>query len=258
MMWSEILGHETQIARLKKDLEENRLPHALLFCGIEGIGKKKIALALAQAINNTTKVFHPDCVLIEPAGKTIRIEVLRELKQKAYLHPLEGKAKVFIIDDADKMTTAGANALLKILEEPPQETYFILVTSRPSFILTTIRSRCRMVSFSPLVKEKLPKNPQEEESKKEALAGWNQLGPSPAPSQIFKLGEAWSDEEEKLPAIIQSLGEIFYEKINQTEEPARLKMLTDRWLAIQKAKNKLETYANKRLLVESLLFRLSS
>ena len=286
-MWSQILGHTKQIEQLKKALAENKIPHAFLFCGIEGIGKKRVALGLAQSLNDTSKINHPDCFLIEPAGekiKTIRVDVLRDLKQKAYLHPLEGKAKIFIIDQPEKMTLAGANALLKILEEPPSQTYFILITSSSSLLLPTIRSRCQIIEFSPLSEELIAKKLMEEgKNTKEAalLAGLAQgslekaltfdpklfediktklegLQKNPTPTNIFSLSETWSDEEERLPFIFDVLSRLFYERIGKDRGEETLSRLTDQWFAIQTAKNKLQTTANKRLLLESLLFTLAS
>lgn len=288
-MWSQILSHSRQIEQIKKALAENKVPHAYLFSGLEGIGKKKVALGLAQALlgekEKIKKNIHPDCILLEPDGKTIRVEQLRDLKHKAALKPLEGDAKIFIIDQAEKMTLAGANALLKILEEPPALTYFILITSKPSRLLPTIVSRCQRLEFGPLdekiIFQKL-KSLGKGESEAAILARHAQgslqralafdlaffeeiqtklgdLRKNPRPSSILGLSEELAEEEEeKIDFFLNTLSLLAYEKIRQTEENEKLSGLAEKWLAIEKAKNKLDTTVNKRLLLESLLFKLVS
>jgi len=90
---------------------------------------------------------HPDFVVIIPSGHYIKIEQIREIKNFAYVKPALSKRKVVIIDDAHTMTSQAANALLKVLEEPPADTTFILTTSRRSAILPTILSRTFQVEF---------------------------------------------------------------------------------------------------------------
>jgi DNA polymerase-3 subunit delta' len=75
---------------------------------------------------------------------------MRQIEAEANFRPIEGKARVFIVDDADKLNDASANALLKVLEEPPGTSHLILITARPAMLLTTIRSRCQTIRFSPL------------------------------------------------------------------------------------------------------------
>jgi DNA polymerase-3 subunit delta' len=286
-MWKKILGHKKQVEQLQKDLEENKVPHAYLFSGIEGIGKRGVALGLAQALlswQKTEKNFHPDFHLIEPAGQTIKVEVLRQLKQKIYLHPLEGIAKVVLIDKAEAMTDAGANALLKILEEPPQQTYFILISSQPTKLLPTIRSRCQRLEFNPLseqeIRELLVKQGMDlkEASQRAAFAqgslqaalsfdaalfeqiqnGIEGLRVDPKPSQILALSETWSEEGEKIPFILTSLTHLWHKKIMETRDEKTSRQLSLQWFAIGQASRSLETYANKQLLLENLLFTLTA
>jgi DNA polymerase-3 subunit delta' len=75
---------------------------------------------------------------------------MRQIEKEANFRPFEGKARVFLIDEADKLNDASANALLKVLEEPPKTSYLILITARPAMLLPTILSRCQMIRFSPL------------------------------------------------------------------------------------------------------------
>jgi DNA polymerase-3 subunit delta' len=80
----------------------------------------------------------------------LRVEQMRQIEKEANFRPFEGKARVFLIDEADKLNDASANALLKVLEEPPRTSHLILITARPAMLLPTILSRCQMIRFSPL------------------------------------------------------------------------------------------------------------
>ena len=165
-------------------LEAGRLPGALLFVGEEGIGKKLFALEVARALNCRTpvnneacgtcsvckrivKVNYPnsadrdewipmiwtdyrDVGMVVAPKRVLRVDQMRQIEREANFRPFEGKARVFIIDEAEKFNDASANALLKVLEEPPSTTHLILITSRPAMLLPTILSRCQMVRFSPL------------------------------------------------------------------------------------------------------------
>lgn len=286
-MWKNILGHKKQRGQLERTLREKKLPHALLFSGIEGIGKRAVALDLIQGLTGETsreriaKKLHPDVHFIEPSGTTIKIDVIRELKQKLYLHPLEGKAKAVLIDKPETMTEAASNALLKILEEPPQDTYFILVSAQAARLLPTIRSRCQTLDFSPLsenditahlqrqgfsaeeagqrallsqgsLKAAIECDPEFFEEMKKKLAG---LLKEPKPSAIFELSETWSHEDEKIPLLLAALHHLWHEKITgggATETEFR------QWLTLQNAPLQLERHANKQLLFENLLFTLTS
>jgi len=95
---------------------------------------------------------HPDVILITPQGlgRIIKIDQIRDLQPIITYGPVEGRARVIIIKEADNITEAASNAFLKILEEPPRDTYFFLTTSRPHKMLQTIRSRSTVIRFSPL------------------------------------------------------------------------------------------------------------
>jgi DNA polymerase-3 subunit delta' len=82
--------------------------------------------------------------------RVLRVEQMRQIEKEANFRPFEGKARVFLIDEADKLNDASANALLKVLEEPPGTSHLILITARPAMLLPTILSRCQMIRFSPL------------------------------------------------------------------------------------------------------------
>lgn len=167
-------------------LEAGRVPGTLLFSGEEGVGKKLFALELAKALNcqtpgetrescdhcssclrisqsrfpdysddkdNKERLVwsdHPDVALARPYHRLLRIGPMREIEQEANFRPYEGRARIFIIEEADRLNPQSSNALLKTLEEPAPTSYLILITSRPASLLPTIRSRCQMIRFAPL------------------------------------------------------------------------------------------------------------
>jgi DNA polymerase-3 subunit delta' len=160
MSFLDIYGHEKQIAILRQALSQNRVGHSYLFSGIEGTGKKTLALELAKVVNcekgselndscNECPVClkmmhqnHPDIFLVEPEGQFIRINAIRDIQEQMTFRPMEGNKRVYVIDNADRMNDQAANALLKTLEE--------LVTSKPYTLPSTIISRCRHMRFNPL------------------------------------------------------------------------------------------------------------
>lgn len=167
MSFLEICGHAGQIAILKKTVARRRASHAYLFSGIGGIGKKTLALSFVKALNCQQKdaddacgkcssclkmqrKTHPDLITVEPDGQFIRIAAIREIQEQMKIKPLEGGWRGIIIDEADKLREEAANALLKTLEEPNAFNIFILICSRPHYLLPTIVSRCRQMRFHPL------------------------------------------------------------------------------------------------------------
>lgn len=171
MAFSDICGHEKQIGILQKAIVNNRVPHAYLFYGMKGIGKRRTALVFAKALNcmagkgdacgrcapcrKADHGNHPDLILIEPSGQFIRIQEIRALQEQMTYRPFEGGKRIFIVADADKMNPTAANALLKVLEEPTPSNILILVTSRPYQLPMTILSRCQPLRFNPLTRDTL-------------------------------------------------------------------------------------------------------
>jgi DNA polymerase-3 subunit delta' len=171
--FDEVLGNSRVKNILRLALQRGRVPNSLLFCGPEGVGKRTLALVLAKAINcqrrqddpcdecATCRAISagrfPDVQVIKPDGQVIKVEYVREMRQLAYLRPMVGKKRVFIITEAEKLTDESANTLLKILEEPPFFSQFILITPNPHLILPTIKSRCQILQFGPVGKEEIVK-----------------------------------------------------------------------------------------------------
>ncbi len=163
-----IIGHTTQWNFLKKLVEQDRVPHAFLFSGMDGLGKKKTALEFIKLLNcqeagiskapcgrctfcrlvDSQK--HPDLQFIEPHGKAITIDQIRELQKWLNLKSQLALQKTVIIDDAHCLNVESGNCFLKTLEEPSGGTIFFLVSSKPELLLFTIRSRCSQLKFFPV------------------------------------------------------------------------------------------------------------
>ena len=173
MAFKDVAGNVRIKKILKLALERTRVPNSLLFCGPEGAGKKAMALTLAKTLNclNLTtdscdacpsckaidEGRHPDVMLIEVKDekKAVAIDQIRLLRQMAYLRPMTGKKRVFIVVDAAEMSADAANSLLKVLEEPPLHSHIVLVTARPFLLFPTIRSRCQTLAFSAIGREEI-------------------------------------------------------------------------------------------------------
>ncbi len=188
-MFDNLAGNKRAKEVLQRMLRAGRVPGALLFAGEEGIGKKHFALELARALNCRARVGiegcgkcaaclrigrvelpeaddrdahkkiiwseHPDVGLVRPYNRSILVDAVREVERETNFRPAEGAARVFIIEDADKLNESASNALLKTLEEPHTTSYLVLITARPASLLTTIRSRCQVVRFAPLSVEEI-------------------------------------------------------------------------------------------------------
>jgi DNA polymerase-3 subunit delta' len=170
-IWAGIAGQASAVALLQRAVALDRLAHAYAFIGPTGVGRGLAALALAQAAlcpargcgtcavcRRVAAGQHPDCQVIAPTAPRdnpkgapmIRIEQVRELERTAALAPFEGNRKVFVLDDAERMTLPTAQALLKTLEEPPPRTHLVLILANPRALPPTVLSRCQRVRFRPL------------------------------------------------------------------------------------------------------------
>lgn len=169
MRFNEIYGHEKTISILKNAMVVGRIAHAYLFYGMEGVGKKTTASVFARALNCGGKEppcddcdscrkaehkNHPNIINIRAEGQFIKIAAVRELQARMAFRPEEGQ-RVFIIEEADRMNPAAANALLKILEEPSAGNILLLTTARPHALPMTILSRCQHLRFTPLPRQEV-------------------------------------------------------------------------------------------------------
>lgn len=169
MSFKDIYGHEKQISVLQTAAARNRIPHAYLFYGMEGVGKRTVAEVFSKAMNCRSNSIdacdecpscvkidhgnHPDVVMIRAEGQFIKVKEIRELQEQMKFRPFEGRKRIFIIDDADRMNIVSANALLKTLEEPSASNILMLITARPHQLPMTILSRCQHLRFNPLRRE---------------------------------------------------------------------------------------------------------
>jgi DNA polymerase III subunit delta' len=178
MVLDDILGHTRVRDGLKTAAATDTVHHAMLFSGPDGVGKSTVAKAFAalaacptptstgdacgscrscdRILNHVTgeETRHPDVLWLSPqSSAVIKIAQVRNLLGIIPYPPLEARVRTVIIEPADALNVEAANALLKTLEEPPSSTRFILITSRPDALLTTIRSRCQSIHFGRLSDE---------------------------------------------------------------------------------------------------------
>jgi len=149
-------GHQKQWKFLKKSAELGRLPHALLFYGQKGLGKKALAIELSKFLLG--KISPPDFILIEPQGKEIQIAQIRSLMQGLSFKPYLSDFKIAVLNKAHLMTPESQNCFLKFLEEPTDKTYLILITEYPAMLLSTIISRVQKLRFFPAKDFKIEDN----------------------------------------------------------------------------------------------------
>jgi DNA polymerase-3 subunit delta' len=173
MAFRDVIGNQRAVQIIKKEIERGRVYSAYLFTGMEGVGKKLVALNMAKALNCTNaegdacdscppcqridKGVHPDLLQINPTGETIKIGQIRELQQSLAFKPYEARWRVVIVDGAERMTRETANAFLKTLEEPPQSTTIILIAAALEGLPPTVLSRCQRITFNPLSEEEVNK-----------------------------------------------------------------------------------------------------
>ncbi len=185
MALKDVVGQEGALEILRGSITKNRVAHAYLFAGEDGIGKKLTAINFAKALNcqknrnafshhasrrthyeidccdkcssciKIDKAIHPDVFLIAPENGQIKVDVIRKLVESLAYKAFEGKWKIAIIDEADTLNQSAANAFLKTLEEPPDKSILVLISSMPELILTTIQSRCQRINFLPLPLNKM-------------------------------------------------------------------------------------------------------
>jgi len=174
MSLRDVIGHRRLTALISRAIDRESLPPTLLFAGPSGVGKWRVALATAQALNclepvrdadglpfdacgrcracdRITRGVHVDVITLEPDERaSIKVDVVRDMLGRTGYRPFEGKRRVVLIREADTLGEEAQNALLKNLEEPPPGTVFILTTAVPGVLLSTVRSRCMRLRFGRL------------------------------------------------------------------------------------------------------------
>jgi DNA polymerase-3 subunit delta' len=184
MSLREIIGQDKAIGMLAGAMKRNRIANSYLFSGESGIGKRTVAINFAKALNcmkyipydqvsgtgegpmqtvrRETEIdacdacdscrkiesgTHPDVLLIAPEDRQVRIDEIRRIDEVLSFKPFEGRKKIVIVDNAEAMNISAANAFLKTLEEPPEDSIIILISSNPDYLPDTIRSRCSTIHF---------------------------------------------------------------------------------------------------------------
>lgn len=171
--FKEIIGHKQEIAHLQRAIESGKISHAYIFNGDKGTGKRTLADAFAMTLQCTGQEErpcgnchscrqaasgnHPDIIHVGHAKPaSIGVEDVREqLVGDVQIRPYNGKYKIYIISDADKMTVQAQNAILKTIEEPPEYAVIILLTANCQTLLDTIRSRCVLINLKPVPDEQV-------------------------------------------------------------------------------------------------------
>jgi DNA polymerase III subunit delta' len=289
--FSVIQGQDEAVALLRRAVAAGRVAHAYAFAGPPGTGRKLTALAFAKALvapdggsaaERIERGVHPDVRVIAPTPPegnpkgplAVRIESIRALERGAALRPAEAPMKVFIVDDADRMTLATPQAFLKTLEEPPDRTVIILILSQLRVLPATVLSRCQVVRFRPRRPEGtlalLPDG--RAEGRTRALATLA-LVEARGVEAILKSGEEIGRDRESAEAVVdacwlwyrdllcQETGadsslRVFRDITNRPRGPRPLGQVLGGLVACREAWQSLQGNVSPRLTVEVLLSRL--
>lgn len=219
-MFDKIIGNDKIKEMLYKSVKDKKTSHSYLFVGIEGIGKKEIAKEFAKMLLcisdnkycNTCKSCiefdsnnNPDFLYIEPEGNSVKIEQIRYIQRKIQEKPIISNKKVYIINDADKMTTEAQNCLLKTLEEPPEYSTIILIGSNENMFLSTIKSRCMIIHFSKIEDEKIRKYLEEKYELKDISTNMLEIFQGSIGKAILLKDK--KEQYEKIELIIKSISQ---------------------------------------------------
>lgn len=238
---------------LKRALKSGRVSHAYMFYG-EGSLKGELALRFAQALfckvleddacgechdcRRVENLTHPDVKLVRPDGAVFKISQVREIRSEVSLKPYEGERRVFILEECDRMNLPAANALLKVLEEPPPWTVLILLISHPSALPPTVSSRCQVLFAG----EEVEANLQDELLHR--ILSIKDLTFRELYELSSELGEM---DREKLVTLLDSLIELMLKKGELTE-------LVDEISAVKEGL--LDRFLNVQMAVDRILFKI--
>ncbi len=211
VLLSRIVGHDDRIHKLKNYFSQHHAGRTFLFSGPSGVGKKQVAWGLSQILlcENKTPNFdacgvcgscrrvekkeHESLMWVDPDSDLIKIDDAKEILQFLRLRSLS-KFRIVIIDQAHRMNASAGNSLLKIMEEPPEDLFFFLISSAPTQILQTLRSRSMKVAFQSLSVTDLRKISQASISVLNSVRGrLDLIGQKEDPEQQ-KEKKSWADE----------------------------------------------------------------
>ena len=226
----ELIGHEKISAFFAKVKEQNKLSHAYCFVGPESVGKKYFAQIFGAKLLNTSLAklnTHPDFCLVtqeynekeEKTNKDINISQIRNLRSFLSQSPYLGEYKIAIIDNAEKMNSEAANALLKILEEPTPKTILFLITANETLLPSTITSRAQMLYFAPVAKNVLTKWLESFQTNfaKTELSALSCGLPGKLKNWLAE-PESFVDYKKEIERFLSLIGKTFFEKLKIVED----------------------------------------
>jgi DNA polymerase III delta' subunit len=275
-----VRGQNRVVEILQRAIAQDRLPHAYLFCGPAGSGKMTTALALAAAIqcldapgrgcgqclacDKIAAGIHPDVQVLERQGaaQIIPIETIRtQVISRLGLAPHEGRARIFLVEEASSLAPASANALLKTLEEPPQRTHFILCTTAPDQLLPTIRSRCQRVMFAILSAE-LRAEMQGQDAAEQVVARADALLAAARSADLDLLYQAAADaagERGEIEAVLDRLAQTLHQEARRTamdDDLAAAALASRQCAVVLRTRQALQQNAHGQVGMEGMLHEL--
>ena len=294
MAFEELIGNDKIKDILKETVQKDAVLHSYLFVGNAGVGKFHFAKEFAKMILcsqrkgcnqcKSCKEFntenHPDFIVIEPEGNTIKVEQIRQMISKIIEKPIISDKKVYIVNDSDKMTEEAQNTLLKTLEEPPENIIIILIAEKEEKILSTIKSRCTKITFQPIeqdkLKEILKKQYQYENisehlltffngsikkalNVKEKKEGYEQIEKMvlgiKQMNKIEMLNQKNNIDKEEIINILEYMNLLFWEQSIQVDTKERESAVKS-ILIIEETKKRIQSNCNFDMTVDNMLMQL--
>lgn len=248
---------------LEDIIKQNKISHAYMLIGPNETDKILFAKEFAKTILcdrdeycNTCKSCiqfdssnNPDFTIIQPDGNSIKIEQIRDMIQKVYEKPIVSQRKVYIIEDADKMTKEASNCLLKTLEEPPEYITIMLLVFSESMLLNTIRSRCQKIVF----KKTIENGDQNTEVFKELD---NIFENNTSLLEFLEKSKIIYSNKDNIYDILEYMNIVFMEKLKQNMNNSNTDKYIECIKLIEQTKNKLRHNANFDMSIDNLLFGL--
>jgi len=263
-LFENIIGNEKNKQILEKSVSLNKTSHSYIFWGIEGIGKKLIAKEFAKMIlcldtkdNCCAKC--KSCIMFEEDNnpdyfeinkeqvESIKIDEIREMQAKVLEKPIISKRKVYIINNAEKMTVEAQNCLLKTLEEPPEFITIILVSNNENTILATIKSRCTKVVFTEEIQKEIT---EENKARFETLEKiFGNVEKYLSIDLLNKIDILYNDKEN----IFENLDYINTILVRQAKKDTKYLDYID---YVEETKNKLKSNSNYDMCIDNLILKI--
>jgi DNA polymerase III delta' subunit len=259
----QLKGHARQLNLLERAFGADRLAHAYVFSGPEGMGKRAAARRLANFMICEVGTACGSCIQcrtfavgsnadymeVPGGGEAIKIEAVRDLSYKMALKPYGGKHKVLVIDDAHNLTTEAANALLKIMEEPKPQTMMVLVTSNPHRLLPTILSRAQKIGFGPLEPVMLPKSEDELQSERGTRESFSRFENSKTGDKLVLAAEIAERDTPDVRRLLDKWLVYLQEALRLEPAPKTVQKIR----SVMRAQRLLEQNVNTKLLLSEMM-----